>query len=219
MRVLLVEDDKIVGDGVVQGLEMEGYAVDWVEDTDSAMAALRADGYELMVLDLGLPDGSGLDVLQNLRRRANDLPVLILTAYDATTYKLKGLDAGADDYLVKPFDLDELLARLRALRRRSHGRAAPTLRVGTVELDPHSKTVTLDGQPVNIAPREFSVLHILMENAGKVLSRNQLEDRLYGWGNEIESNAVEVHIHGLRKKLGKDFVKTIRNLGYKVGGS
>lgn len=218
MRVLVVEDDKIIGDGIVQGLQLDGYAVDWVEDKESAETALAANHYELLILDIGLPDGSGLDVLKKLRDHNNNVPALVLTAYDEVAYKVKGLDAGADDYLIKPFDLNELLARLRALRRRASGRASPKLVVEDVVLDPASRVVTQAGRRVELGPKEFAILHIMMEKPGRVFSKSQLEENLYGWDMEIESNTIEVHVHGIRKKLGKDFIRTIRHVGYQVGG-
>ena len=217
MYVLLVEDDKIIGDAVSQGLRMQDYVVDWVEDREAAESALEANQYEMFVLDIGLPDGSGFDVLKKIRSAGNQNPVLILTAFDDVSYKIKGLDAGADDYLVKPFDLNELFARMRAMRRRGEGRAVATINVGPVALDPIGKVVTLDGSRVDLGSREFAILQTLMEHPGRIQSKNQIEDRLYGWDMEIESNTVEVHIHGLRKKLGKSFIKTIRNMGYQVG--
>ena len=216
MRVLLVEDDKIIGDGLCQGLRIEGYAMDWVEDKESAETALSANPYDMLILDIGLPDGSGIDLLNKLRQRQNTLPVLILTAYDDVSFKVSGLDAGADDYLVKPFELDELLARLRALRRRREGRAAPKLTAGDIVLDPAAKTVNKSGRQVDLGAKEFAILQLLLEKKGKFLSRAQIEDGLYGWDMEIESNTVEVHIHGLRKKLGKDLIRTIRSFGYKI---
>ena len=217
MRILLVEDDKIIGDGVRQGLQLENYAVDWVEDKESAESAFAANKYEIAILDIGLPDGSGIDILKNLRQKKDHIPVLILTAYDDISFKVKGLDAGADDYLVKPFKLDELLARLRALRRRSEGSAIPNLVVGDIVLNPASKTVTKNGIQVDLGPKEFVILQTLMEKKGKVVSKSQIEDSLYGWDMEIESNTVEVHIHGLRKKLGRGVIKTVRSFGYKIG--
>ena len=217
MYVLLVEDDKIIGDAVSQGLRMQDYVVDWVEDREAAESAIEANQYEMFVLDIGLPDGSGFDVLKKIRSAGNQNPVLILTAFDDVSYKIKGLDAGADDYLVKPFDLNELFARMRAMRRRGEGRAVATINVGPVALDPIGKVVTLDGSRVDLGSREFAILQTLMEHPGRIQSKNQIEDRLYGWDMEIESNTVEVHIHGLRKKLGKSFIKTIRNMGYQVG--
>lgn len=218
MRVLVVEDDRVIGDGISQALDMEDYAVDWVEDVESAETALSTNDYELLVLDIGLPDGSGLDVLKKMRGQKNDMPVLILTAYDDTSFKVKGLDAGADDYLIKPFKLEELLARLRALRRRAGGRASPVLEINGVTLDPSAQKVIKDGETINVGPKEFAILHTLMEKKDKVLSKAQLEDSLYGWDMEIESNTIEVHIHGLRKKLGKDFIETLRHVGYRIGG-
>jgi two-component system response regulator QseB len=218
MRVLVVEDDRIIGDGIVQALGMEDYAVDWVEDVESAETALDTNEYEMLVLDIGLPDGSGLDVLRGMRLKKNDTPVLILTAYDDTSFKVKGLDSGADDYLIKPFKLEELLARMRALRRRAGGRGNPVLEVEDVVLDPSAQKVSKNGEVINIGPKEFAILHALMEKKGRVLSKAQLEDSLYGWDMEIESNTIEVHIHGLRKKLGKDFIETLRHVGYRIGG-
>lgn len=217
MRILVVEDDKIIGDGIAQGLKLDNYAVDWVENKASAHAALKANIYEFMILDIGLPDGSGLDLLSALRRQNNDIPVLILTAYDETSYKVKGLDAGADDYLVKPFDLDELRARIRALHRRAHGRASPVLKAGRIEMDLATRKVLLNGCNVNLGPKEFAVLQTLIEKPGRILSKAQIEDGLYGWDMEIESNTIEVHIHGIRKKLGKDAIQTVRHVGYKIG--
>lgn len=216
MRVLVIEDDAIIGDGIVQALELEEYAVDWVQNLAMAKTAVATNDYGLLVLDLGLPDGSGLDLLINIRAKDNDTPVLILTAYDDTAFKVKGLDSGADDYLIKPFKLEELLARLRALRRRAGGRASPLLTVNNVTLDPARQRVTKDGAQINIGPKEFAILHSLMEKPGKVLSKTQLEDSLYGWDMEVESNTIEVHIHGIRKKLGKEFIETLRNVGYRI---
>lgn len=217
MRVLIVEDDKIIGDGISQALEMEHYAADWVEDVESAKTALLTTDYEMLVLDVGLPDGSGFEILRSLRKKNNDMPVLILTAYDDISYRVEGLDLGADDYLIKPFKLEELLARLRALRRRAGGRSNPVLQVGDVILDPSANKVTRAGETIHIGPKEFAILHALMEKCGRVLSKAQLEESLYGWNMEVESNTVEVHIHGLRKKLGRDFIETLRNVGYRVG--
>jgi DNA-binding response OmpR family regulator len=216
MRILIVEDDKVIGDGLVQGLLMDNYAVDWVETKNAADTALRTTTYELIILDIGLPDGSGLDVLKKLRQQGNDLPVLILTAYDETPQKVKGLDTGADDYLIKPFDLDELRARIRALQRRATGRGTPLFKSADIVLDPATHKVTLAGAPVKLGPKEFAILQALMENPGRVLSKAQLEERLYGWDMENESNTIEVHIHGLRRKLGKSMVVTVRHVGYKI---
>jgi DNA-binding response OmpR family regulator len=216
VRILIVEDDKIIGDGLVQGLLMDNYAVDWVETKATAETALQTTPYDLLLLDIGLPDGSGLDVLNKLRREKNDLPVLILTAYDETAHKIKGLDSGADDYLVKPFDLDELRARIRALQRRASGRGTPLFKSGNIVLDPATHKVTLADVPVKLEPKEFSVLQTLMEKPGRILSKDQIQDKLYGWDMETESNTIEVHIHGLRRKLGKSAVITVRHVGYKV---
>jgi len=216
MRILLVEDDKIIGDGIVRGLELEGFAVDWVETEASAHSALLTHHYELLILDLGLPDGSGFNVLKQLRDKKNDLPVLILTAYDQINYKVQGLDGGADDYLVKPFDLEELYARIRALRRRANGTVSPTLTAGNIVLNPATRKITLNGVAVTLGPKEFLILQTLMEKQGLTLSKSQIEDSLYGWNMEIESNTIEVHVHGIRKKLGKDCIQTVRNVGYKV---
>lgn len=216
MRILLVEDDPLLGDGVRAGLQQAGFTVDWVRDGQAAQLAVEAEAYGLMVLDLGLPRLSGLDLLKRLRQGGSALPVLILTARDTVADRVKGLDTGADDYLVKPFDLDELAARIRALLRRSTGQAAPVLRHGDIELDPGAHTVIRGGTPVDLSPREFAVLQELLLNTGKVLSRERLEQGLYGWNEEVESNAVEVHIHHLRKKLGADLIRTLRGVGYTI---
>ncbi len=214
MRLLLVEDDPLLGDGVRVGLGHENYTVDWFKDARSAEAALKSEHYDLMVLDLGLPDKSGLEVLQQLRTRGSDLPVLILTARDAVSDRVAGLDSGADDYMIKPFDLDELSARLRALLRRHNGRAQSEIRHGEIVLDPAAHNVTLSGKSVDVSPREYAVLHLLLENVGKVMSRSRLEDGLYSWDGDVESNAIEVYIHHLRKKLGSSLIRTIRGVGY-----
>jgi DNA-binding response OmpR family regulator len=216
MRVLLVEDDPQLGDGLTVGLRQAGFAVDWVKDGVIADQALATETFDLLVLDLGLPKLSGMEVLQRLRARGQHLPVLILTAHDTTADKIAGLDGGADDYLVKPIDLDELAARIRALGRRAAGRAEPVLRQGTVTLDPASRRVTVADFPVELSAREFAVLHALLENAGRVMSRAQLESSIYGWRDEPDSNALEVHIHHLRKKLGADVIKTLRGVGYMI---
>ena len=216
MRILLVEDDPQLGDGLTIGLRQAGFAVDWLKDGHSADLALQAESFDFVVLDLGLPRLSGMEVLIRARDRGQTMPVLILTARDATGDKVSGLDAGADDYLVKPIDLDELTARVRALTRRSAGRAAPLLTHGDLALDPAAHSVTLAGQAVELSSREFSLLQMLLESAGRVLTRSQLEQSLYGWRDEPDSNALEVHIHHLRKKLGSELIRTLRGVGYTI---
>lgn len=216
MRLLLVEDDTLLGDGIKAGLKQAGFAVDWATDGLMAKHALESEEYALVVLDIGLPKVSGLELLKWLRLRDSDLPVLMLTARDTVADRIGGLDSGADDYLVKPFDLDELVARLRALLRRSGGKASPALQHGNIALDLAAHAATLDGHSVELSAREFSLLHELLQNTGRVLSREQLEQRLYGWGEEVESNSVEVHIHHLRKKLGTELIRTVRGVGYTI---
>lgn len=216
MRILLVEDDPLLGDGIRAGLRQAGYTVDWLKDGRAAQLALETETYALMVLDLGLPRLSGMDLLKWLRGREATLPVLILTARDTVQDRVKGLDGGADDYLIKPFDLDELGARIRALLRRQGGRAAPLLTHGDLVLDPAAHQVTLVGQNVDLSPREFAVLQTLLENRGRVQSRDQLEQALYGWDGEVESNVLEVHIHHLRRKLGSQLIRNIRGVGYVI---
>lgn len=216
MRLLIAEDDPQLGDGLTVGLRQDGYAVDWVKDGAAADLALKTESYDLLVLDLGLPRLAGMEVLTRLRERGQALPVLILTARDATGDKIAGLDGGADDYLVKPIGLDELAARVRALARRAAGRAMPLLRHGELALDPAARQVTLAGVPVELSARELSLLQLLLENAGRVMTRAQLEASVYGWRDEPDSNALEVHIHHLRKKLGADLIKTLRGIGYTV---
>lgn len=216
MRLLIAEDDPQLGDGLTVGLRQDGYAVDWVKDGAAADLALKTESYDLLVLDLGLPRLAGMEVLTRLRERGQALPVLILTAHDATGDKIAGLDGGADDYLVKPIGLAELAARVRALARRAAGRAAPLLRHGELVLDPAGRQVTLAGMPVELSARELSLLQLLLENAGRVMTRAQLEASVYGWRDEPDSNALEVHIHHLRRKLGADLIKTLRGIGYTV---
>ena len=216
MRVLLVEDDPQLGDGLTIGLRQAGHAVDWVKDGGAADQALATESFDMLVLDLGLPRLSGMDLLKRVRGRGLSLPVLILTARDATADKIAALDAGADDYLVKPIDLDELAARIRALGRRATGRAEPLLHHGALTLDPAGRRVTLNGEPVDLSVREFAILQALLENAGRVMTRSQLESSIYGWRDEPDSNALEVHIHHLRKKLGADLIKTLRGVGYTI---
>jgi two-component system OmpR family response regulator/two-component system response regulator QseB len=227
MRYLLVEDDRMIGESLRSALRLDGAAVDWVRDAAAADATLSSERFDLVLLDLGLPSGpptpsgerlvDGLDVLRRLRARHDATPVIVLTARDALNERVAGLDAGADDYLVKPFELDELHARIRAVMRRHSGRAEPVLSHGGVTLDPATRQVTKDGEPVLLSAREFAVLEALMQRPGALLSRAQLEDRLYGWGEEIESNAVSVYIHQLRRKLGADFIHNVRGVGYYVG--
>jgi DNA-binding response OmpR family regulator len=217
MRVLLVEDDRMVGESLREALRQQGLAVDWVRDGRAAEAALAGERFDTVLLDLGLPQRSGLDVLKALRARGDATPVIVLTARDALSDKVSGLDAGADDYLIKPFELDELLARLRAVGRRHAGRASPALEVADLRLDPATREVSRAGRAVLLSAREFALLQALMERPGAILSRAQLEDRLYGWGEELESNAISVYVHQLRKKLGDELLHTVRGLGYYVG--
>jgi len=216
MRLLLVEDDSMIGASVQSGLRQDGFAVDWVRDGESAELALRNEPYDVVLLDLGLPGKSGLEVLAGMRKRGERVPVLVLTARDAVTDRVKGLDAGADDYLPKPFDLDEVAARVRALVRRHAGRAAPLIRHGDLVLDPATHEAALRGKPLALTAREFGLLCTLLERPGAILSRSQLEERLYGWGEEVGSNTVEVYVHSLRKKLGADFIRNVRGVGYMV---
>jgi len=216
MRILLIEDDPLLGDGISKGLTQAGFTVDWMRDGRSGEQAIDTEDYSLLVLDLGLPKLSGLDLLRRLRQKKNPLPVLILTARDTVADKVQGLDAGADDYLIKPFDLAELSARIRTLLRRSGGRATPLLHCGDISLDPAAHCVTLKNIPVDISPREFSILHELLQNTGKVLTRERLEQSLYGWNFDAGSNTVEVHIHHLRKKLGAEVIRTVRGVGYVI---
>lgn len=214
MRILLAEDDPLLGDGLRAGLRQHGWQVDWVRDGEAAERELKAEPYAAAVLDLGLPRKDGLAVLAALRRAQVEVPVLVLTARDAVPDRIRGLDLGADDYVVKPVDLDELSARLRALVRRAHGQAQETLQAQDVVLDPAARSVSRGGVAVTLSTREFDVLHNLMLCAGRVLSREQLEQRVYGWGQEVESNAIEVHVHHLRRKLGAQLIQTVRGVGY-----
>ena len=216
MRLLLVEDDAMIGEAVLQVLRAEHYAVDWVRDGLNADGALQSEQYDLVLLDLGLPKRDGLDVLRALRSRRVHVPVLIATARDAVGDRIAGLDAGADDYVVKPFDIDELLARIRALLRRSAGRGEPVLAHKGVSLNPATREATVQGKPVLLSAREWAVLEALIARPGAVLSRAQLEEKLFSWKDDVSSNAVEVYVHGLRKKLGNDFIQNVRGLGYVV---
>ncbi|MGI4985476.1 MAG: response regulator [Janthinobacterium lividum] len=219
MRILLVEDDRMIAEGVRKALRADGWAADWVADGAAALSALALEQYDMVLLDLGLPKRDGLDVLRHLRAAGQRLPVMIVTARDAVADRIKGLDAGADDYLVKPFDLDELAARMRALLRRQAGRSDPAVRIGRLSIDPAARAVALDGVAVALSAREFALLEALIARPGAVLSKAQLEERIYGWGEEIGSNAVEVYVHALRKKLGADVIRTVRGLGYVVSGT
>jgi DNA-binding response OmpR family regulator len=216
MRLLLVEDDVMIGEAVLDALRAERYAVDWVRDGAMAETALATANYDLIVLDLGLPRRDGLAVLRHLRARHVATPVLIATARDAVGDRIAGLDAGADDYVVKPYDTDELLARIRALIRRSAGRGEPVYSHKGVTLDPATREATVNGEPVKLSAREWAVLEPMLARPGAVFSRAQLEEKLYGWKDDVSSNAVEVYVHGLRKKLGADLIETVRGLGYVV---
>ena len=216
MRLLLVEDDTMIGEALLDLLRSERYAVDWVRDGDMADTALRSERYDLVLLDLGLPRLDGLEVLRALRARQDKVPVLVATARDAVADRVAGLDAGADDYVVKPYDTDELLARIRALIRRGEGQAGPTFSQRGVTLDPATHQATLHGQPVGLSAREWAVLEPMLARPGVVFSRTQLEAKLFGWKDDVSSNAVEVYIHGVRKKLGADLIQTVRGLGYLV---
>jgi two-component system response regulator QseB len=216
MRVLLIEDDPMIGASVSKGLRLEGMAVDWMRDGRAGELALADTAYDVVLLDLGLPRKDGLAVLAAARERGNTVPVLILTARDAVPDRVRGLNAGADDYLVKPFDPDELVARIHALARRRAGRAAPAIRVGALSLDPVTREVTRAGRAVALSPREFALLHALLDRPGAVLSVAQLQERIYGWDDEVGSNTVEVHIHALRRKLGAEWIRNVRGVGYTV---
>ena len=216
MHLLLVEDDELLGDGLKAGLALSGYTVEWLKDGRSADAALTNESFDLVVLDIGLPEQSGLEVLKRLRKRKNDVPVLILTARDTIEDRITGLDSGADDYLVKPFDLDELCARLRAIHRRHSGHSSPVIVHGDLTLDPAAHSVKLGDKILKISAHEFTLLHYLLSNAGRLIPRSRLEEILYGWNSAVESNSLEVFIHNLRKKIGKDFIRTIRGIGYMI---
>jgi two-component system, OmpR family, response regulator QseB len=216
MRILLVEDDTMIGKSVRQGLADAGFSVDWVQDGRAAELAIANAVYDLVVLDLGLPKKDGIEILKSVRARHNNVPILIATARDALADRIGGLNAGGDDYLVKPFDLDELIARVRALLRRHAGSGTPALHYGALVLDPIARTVQLQGQTVDLSSREFAVLEVLMRKPGAVLSREALEEAVYGWGEEVASNAIEVHLHNLRRKLGADRIKNVRGVGYRV---
>lgn len=216
MRILLAEDDQMIGESIQRGLRQDGYAVDWVSDGLAAELAIADHEYGLVLLDLGLPRKDGIRLLEDLRHRQNRIPVLVLTARDAISDRVRGLDAGADDYLVKPFDFDELSARIRALIRRQTGRAEPEVLIGDLRVNLASHEVFLADIPVALSAREFSLLRALLEQPGVPLSRSQIEEKIYGWDEEVESNAVEVYIHSLRRKLGPEWIRNLRGVGYLV---
>ena len=217
MRILLVEDDELIGSGLQQGLQGEGFAVDWVQDGNAASLALRTTSYGLVLLDLGLPKQDGLTLLKRLRERDDDTSVIIVTARDAVPDRVAGLDGGADDYIVKPFALDELLARMRVVHRRQAGRAGTALRAGPLRLDPAQRRVWLHDEEIPLTTREFALLHELMHKPDTTVSREQLEERIYGWNEEVESNTIQVHIHNLRRKLGTRAIRNVRGVGYQIG--
>ncbi len=216
MRVLVVEDDSMIAQGLQTGLRQSGFTVDWIRDGKSAGAALLSSSFDLVLLDLGLPGRDGLEVLREARKRGDATPVIVLTARDEVQSRIAGLDAGADDYIVKPFDLDEVVARMRSVLRRVAGRGETSIQHRDLRLDPVTRTVEQAGKPVGVSAHEFAVLEALLQRPGAVLSRAQLEDRLYGWEAQIGSNAIEVYIHGLRRKLGNDAIRTLRGVGYFV---
>ncbi|KNC92475.1 quorum sensing response regulator transcription factor QseB [Trabulsiella odontotermitis] len=217
MRILLVEDDKLIGDGLKTGLHKMGFSLDWFTRGDEGRTALYAAPYDAVILDLSLPGIDGLDILREWRDKGHSEPVLILTARDALSQRVEGLRLGADDYLCKPFALIEVAARLEALIRRSHGQSSNELRHGAVTLDPGKLTVTLSGEPLALKPKEFALLELLLRNAGRVLPRKLIEEKLYNWDDDVSSNAVEVHVHHLRRKLGTDFIRTVHGIGYTLG--
>ena len=216
MRILLIEDDAMIGKAIRQGLSQSGFAVDWVADGRAAELSLANGVYDLAILDLGLPRKDGMAILTTLRGLGNSMPVLIASARDTVRDRIAGLEAGADDYVLKPFDLNELIARVRALLRRQTGSATTSLRVGDLSLDPVRKVVTLGGRVVDVSARELAILEALMRRPGAVLSRAKLEDSVYGWGEEVGSNAIEVHLHNLRRKLGSHRIRNVRGVGYRV---
>ena len=216
MRILLVEDDAMIANGLMTALRQEGHALDWMRDGRQAAAALQSDKFDLVLLDLGLPERDGLDVLREMRRRADSTPVIIVTARDEVRDRVAGLDAGADDYIVKPFDLDEVSARMRSVARRRAGRGDPCIEHRGIRLDPVTHAVEHNGAAVALSAHEYAVLEALLQRPGAVLSRAQLEDRVYGWGEQVESNAIEVYIHVLRRKLGSDSIRTLRGVGYTI---
>ena len=216
MKILLVEDDRMIGWGLRRGLVDEGFAVDWLDDGDAAAVVCSEHSYDAAILDLGLPNRDGLKVLAELRHQGNTLPIVVLTARETVADRIKGLNAGADDYICKPFDFDELVARIRAVMRRRAGLASPVLEYRDVSLNPTTRRVAYKGQLLGLSAKEFSLLEILLQRPGVVLTRNQLRDKLYGWNDEVGSNTVEVFIHSLRRKLGHDYIENVRNVGYRV---
>lgn len=217
MRVLLVEDDSMIGEAVRKGLQQEGLAVDWTLSGEDALSAFAVEPYDLIALDLGLPDIPGLEVLKKIRACGATVPVIILTAWDQVSQRIRGLDSGADDYMIKPFDLDELAARIRALLRRHAGRAQPRITLGDLTIDPANRSVTFRGDDITLSPREFAVLLLFAREPGRVFSRSQIEERVYGWDEEVSSNSVEVHIHNIRRKTSNGLIRNIRGLGYLMG--
>jgi len=218
MRVLLVEDDAMIARAVRHGLQQAGFTIDWVGDGLSGQGAASVGVYDALILDLGLPRLDGMALLRRLRARHVDVPVLVVTARDAVADRIAGLNAGADDYLLKPFDLDELIARVRALMRRHAGSASTPMVAGALSLDPVGRNATLDGQPLSLTAKEFAILEALLRKPGAVLSRERLEESIYGWGEEVGSNAVEVHLHNLRRKVGSTMIRNVRGVGYKIAG-
>ena len=216
MRILLVEDDSGLGSGLQQALKPEGYTIDWLTDGLQALQALETDYFDLVILDLGLPRLDGLSVLKQVRAQGKDTPILILTARDAVQDRIDGLDSGADDYLIKPFDMTELKARIRALLRRSSGRAQPTINLRGIEIDPSSQQVLYEGNTVALTRREYTLLYEMMSQPGHVFTRDKLQQMLYGWDEDVESNAMEVHIHHLRKKIFPKLIRTLRGIGYVI---
>jgi DNA-binding response OmpR family regulator len=214
VRILLVEDDPMIGEAVQAALRQDAYAVDWLKDGRAAETALASERFDLVLLDLGLPGKEGIAVLQGMRQRRDQTPVIVITARDGIDDRIRGLDAGADDYVIKPFDLDELAARIRSALRRGAGLAEPALEAGSVRINPATREVTRDGRPVLLSAREYAIVEALMLRPGAILSRAQLEERMYSWGDEVESNTVEVHIHGIRRKLGAGFIQNVRGVGY-----
>ncbi len=217
MRILLIEDDMLIGDGIEAGLKLLGFSVDWFTHGQEGQSALAAAAYDAVILDLTLPGMDGLEILKSWRRSGKTVPVLILTARGAIDERVQGLNLGADDYLPKPFALEELAARLRALIRRSHGTPTPTLRHGAVEFNPDTRQISLNGEPVRFSPKEVSLVELFLLHKNSLLTREMIEEKLYSWDDEVSSNAIEVHIHHIRRKLGSTFIKTVHGMGYALG--